>query len=366
MSKWSSLRKDGDMFGEESDTGGAQAPCGYIFDVPLPVAGSSLPMSAVDIVTIKIPHSMTALDTARNRVTWYQVLVRTTSHRWSVLKRFSEFFELDVAMRKVGLVRLAKLQLQKSFSSPPSRLSLTQWRQKKLEKFMQSLLQVLKEFSVIVVGGGNGEALSGTNELRQRTLEVTRAAFACFLRFLTTTSHDAAQDGNADENDTALYAPKETTLQALSVGERGYVPPAKIVHVPRRHFAIMLQLPGATMSTVFVDSVATAERPREIVVGGCWNGNITGLPSVLTDPQDAGLSSTDSASAGGLEPTGAFKVLVDTFPSGDFQMRFEVPPPFAIDEWQSDYAAGVLFLTWRSDVTTPHTQAEGVTEGGRE
>lgn len=348
MSKWPSPREEGDVFGDDTQRGGAVGSCGYVVHIPPPVSGPSLPSSPLDVACVSVPDTKWSPDTTRRAVLWYQVLVCTTGYQWGVLKRFSEFVELAGAIEKTGLGRLAR-RLGRKLEKLPSRFSLRH-RRAQVQKFLDSLLQTLKDLSVLVAttgseastGRGGGEELSA----RTRAL-VTRAAFASFLRFLTTSSHDAMVESGDSEASVASHQ--------LVMDESGRVPPAKIIHVPKQLFTIMLHLPGVSMSDVFVDSAVSADDLREVIVSGSWNSDITGPASALKDAIDSTRSdaftdsnTTDVCSAcDSSEFLDSFTVLMDTFPTGDFQMNFEVPPPFAVEEWKSEYVAGVLFLTWR-------------------
>ncbi|RNF04260.1 hypothetical protein TraAM80_05396 [Trypanosoma rangeli] len=361
MSKWSFYRGDSEVFGEANESSEVVSPCGYIVHIPPPESGPSLPAIATDIASVTLPTVRVAPDVTQKMVTWYEVLVRSTTHQWSVLKRFSEFFDLYKAMEKVTLAQVAKQQLEQSLISPPSRLFSMSGRQQQLEKFVQSLLQTLKDLSVRCLCADNSEPGREREQeqegsaWRLTTSAVTRVAFSAFIRFLTTTSYDASLEGAVAEGcgATAQLIDK-VVADCITINERTYVPPAKIMHVPNQVFTIMLQLPGACMSTVFVNS---AEDSREVVVGGSWNDRITGPGSVYGETPDTLQGGTSlPSSAGTVEVNGSHvavdvsfsaKVLVDTFPVGDFQMEFEVPPPFAVDEWRSQYAGGILFLTWQ-------------------
>ncbi|RNF26983.1 uncharacterized protein Tco025E_00788 [Trypanosoma conorhini] len=367
MSKWSSLREGSDGFDDVNEGSGMLSSCGYIVHIPPPMSGPSLPASATDIAAVTLPSVRVAPDVTQRAVTWYEVLVRSTTHQWSVMKRFSEFFDLYRAMEKMSLVQLAKRQLERTFSSPPSRLFPTHRRQQQLEEFVQSLLQTLKDLSVRYLCAAGPEPEGSAS--RPPTSAVTRAAFATFVRFLTTTSYDASLDGALAEAGGGVTAPvvdKAAAADCLITDERTHLPPAKIMHAPKQLFIIMLQLPGACMSTVFVKS---SDDSREIVVGGSWNADITGPDSVYVEtpesPQgDVSPPSSDGAVEGGETPRAAgapssTKVLVDTFPMGEFQMEFEVPPPFAVDEWRSQYKGGILFLSWHyfSPTVAPSTES---------
>ncbi|ORC86242.1 uncharacterized protein TM35_000291240 [Trypanosoma theileri] len=366
MSSWSLLKENYDFFGGNSEDGGSvitsggggDVPCGYVVRIPPPMSGPGRPSNAVEIASITLTHVSMSPDTTRKMVTWYEVLVSTPTHQWSVLKRFSEFLDLHRMIEKVGLLQLSRRQLQRNIISPPSRLSLSQWRRQQLERFVQSLLQTLKDLSIAVVTGLSDK----TESLQSTTLGVVRAGFSSFIQFLVTTSYDESLEITTVKKKTDPSIPYEQSPRCLTMDDTGHVPPAKILHIPKRLFTIMLQLPGASLSTVYVDSAFNSssmqttsfETPREIIVGGCWNSQITSVSSVLADVPDAGLSSggsvCDGESARELgEAEGLSQILFDTFPVGEFQMKFEVPSDFAIDEWQSDYAAGVLFLTWRRE-----------------
>ncbi|KAH9597960.1 Phox homologous domain [Trypanosoma melophagium] len=365
MSNWSLLKENYGLFGLSPEDGGSiggeggggTASCGYVVHIPPPMSGPGRPSSAVEIASISLAHVSIAPDTTHKMVTWYEVLVSTSTHKWCVLKRFSEFVDLYRMIEKVGLLQLAQRQLQRIIISPPSRLSLRQSRRRKLENFLHSLLQTLKDLSVAVVAGVHDK----TESFQSTTLSVVRAAFSNFVQFLTTTSYDVSLDITSVEKVTEFSVPQEKSPRCLTMDDYGHVPPAKIVHIPERLFTIMLQLPGASLSTVYVDSAinstlhsTSAETPQEIVVGGSWNNNITALSSVLAEVWDTCLSSGGSgcdleSNRDFGEVESSLHVLFDTFPTGEFQMKFEVPSAFAIDEWQSDYAGGVLFLTWRRE-----------------
>ncbi|KAF8279156.1 hypothetical protein TcYC6_0018240 [Trypanosoma cruzi] len=121
MSKWASVPGENDEFGERNEGSGTLFSCSYVVHIPPPVSGPSLPANAIDIVSITLPHVRLAPDVTQKMVTWYEVLVRSATHQWSVLKRFSEFVELYKAMEKANLLQLARQQLERALAAPPSR-----------------------------------------------------------------------------------------------------------------------------------------------------------------------------------------------------------------------------------------------------
>ncbi|EAN88442.1 hypothetical protein TcYC6_0027150 [Trypanosoma cruzi] len=355
MSKWASVPGENDEFGERNEGSGTLFSCSYVVHIPPPVSGPSLPANAIDIVSITLPHVRLAPDVTQKMVTWYEVLVRSATHQWSVLKRFSEFVELYKAMEKANLLQLARQQLERALAAPPSRFFPSQRRQQRLEEFVQSLLQTMKDLLVSLLCSGSPETEVVGDFSRQTASLVTGSAFSIFIRFLTTTSYNALLVSALAGRDSTAHMTSGATTDCLMMDERTHVPPAKIIHLPKQRFTIMLQLPGVSISAVFVEC---SEDSREIVVKGAWNNHINGPDSVLSGKIDT-LRNLSVTSSGGLAETvlstdlcamaDTTKVLVDTFPVGDFQMEFEVPPPFAVREWESQYAGGVLFLTWRSD-----------------
>ncbi|EKF27468.1 hypothetical protein MOQ_008809 [Trypanosoma cruzi marinkellei] len=355
MSKWASVPGENDEFGERNEGSGTLFSCSYVVHIPPPVSGPSLPATAIDIVSITLPHVRLAPDVTQKMVTWYEVLVRSATHQWSVLKRFSEFVELYKAMEKANLLQLARQQLERTIATPPSRFFPSQRRQQQLEEFVQSLLQTMKDLLVLFLCSGSPETEVVGDFSRQTASLVTGSAFSIFIRFLTTTSYNALIVSALAERDATAHMTGGASTDCLMMDERTHVPPAKIIHLPKKRFTIMLQLPGVDISTVFVDC---AEDSREIVVRGAWNNHIDGPDSFLSGTMD-NLQSLSVTSTGGLAETflstdlsttaDLSKVLIDTFPVGDFQMEFEVPPPFAVCEWESRYVGGILFLTWLSD-----------------
>jgi hypothetical protein len=156
-------------------------------------------------------------------------------------------------------------------------------------------------------------------------------------------------------------------------------PPCKIVLESGARFTIVFFLPGVLLGDIYVD--ATGDRDRSVIIGGRWNGGITGLESLrdqgvfqhsalvsATTPTAASMEEGSvlgssqcggsdrivsarqrlSARSGGApqKRRGERSVLMDTLPRGDFEMVFDVPSPFERAHWYSEYEGGVLLIMW--------------------
>ena len=327
-----------------------------------------------DIHMVKIPRFRRMSDASgRADVVFYEVLVVSATHRWTVLKRFSDFVDFHgVASGRLKLGSggfVALPELPSRFTIGAQSDASVEKRRSQLEEYLHAWLARLTAVEASVRALIAAPTPDG--EKAEKKLVAALSHVVSFLRHSSVTSGTVApgevpvprhaawgsgatpgvppaplvHDASADADDAESAAGS-----AAGVGDS---PKARILLRPGEVFLVMLYVPGIPMRDVYV--VPNDEQPRYYIVGGRWNtltaSKSTGqvIAQVLDRLQGGAGASPSPKKKKALPPEQRLakaEVLFDTLPLGEFEVTFEVPEPFDQERWFTDYNNGVLSVIW--------------------
>ena len=394
-----------DPFGGSTNTAGGSptkplkrgSSSTYLVNGPPPLDGRGAPTSASCIVSVNVPTSERQQDIAGKPVVWYQVHVRTASHIWHVVKRYSDCKSLHDALSKIG-VNVDNFPGKQFLATQDD--AFINKRRSGLDSYFRSLLYALKQmeekkdhqpllmkaaagFNIFmdfcrvssrsnsnVVGGGAApaDAQAKTKALLPPTggSHTSPAFGAASGPKPSSHSHRSAGSGSIPMDSRRKQ--DESPAGSIAAGRRqdshhhhhvprgpmamSDQPHSRVLLIPKVRFVVILYLPGVSMSDVYVGPNIRDE--TSVVVGGEWANpdllfaRIAGPTSSLPTPGTAkGRDSSGSnGSAGNRSGKLKENVLLDTVPQGEFEMVFDIPPQFDRENWKSDFAEGVLYLVW--------------------
>ena len=304
-----------------------------------PTSGVMAPQSMLDVTSVNVSNARRSFDASGKEVVFYELHVQTQYHSWTVLKRFSDFETLHDTMCK----RLKIDEHIARFPKFPSKFHVgkqstefVEKRRQELERYMAIVLRGAKELATRCAS----KTVATNDSLGVREAPPTavaavekklRALFVFYIEWCKTASF-THQDAATFARVGSLGAATDSVANRdgnnpTSVGD---TPPCRVVFIPSECFVVTLYLPGVQMGNVYV---GPSERNRRaVVIGGSW-GNSHAVPVAGLSPQVMDHS----------------QVVLNTLPTGDFEMVFEIPHPFHPSHWTSnDFVDGVLTLVWKN------------------
>lgn len=379
----------------------------YVINGPPPLTGPGAPTDPTAIMSVNVPYSEKQNDVSGKEVVWYHLHVRTQTHQWFVLKRYSDANTFHDSLKGVGL-QLDNFPSKQLFAKQDD--AFIAKRREGLDMFFRGFLFTLKKMLEKSLDE-NGVLFNPQLQLK------AMAAFGLFMDFCRVSSRSNAgavtgrtqtllkprepnQGANAPStlkggDGTSLPKPGSKSGSKIDLtdspgtpsippqplpGHR-YIPQTRVLLQPKVRFCVMMYLPGVTMADVYVGPNARDE--TSVVVGGKW-GAPERLFAAVTSPVAKGEPQLSSSTgAGGMTPMGSkgnsartgpgrligpdggeWSILMDTLPTDEFEMLFDIPPQFDRNDWKSDYADGVLYIVW--DAKPKESVASGgAVTGGR-
>lgn len=304
---------------DESPVVAFPVPDTYVLNVAPPLCGQGAPKTPNEFLNISVSCARKNPDATGKEVVWYDMMVRTTTHQWTVSKRFSDLIQFHQNLKKLKLERYKSeafgssvAQSADAVTRPNSNLSenlvgckpfdwppafpskfhlrgnhdpvLIEERRLQLDSFWKYVLKYLQLLTLAAIG------------VKKAYGPALRSAFSLVVDFLRSSSQsestapplwakdDPYSPGTDDPDSPQRTRTPNCPASPLSCSKsifggtpegKGENPPCKIILDPGQRFTVVLFLPGVLLSDIYVD--ATSERDRSVVIGGRWNPQISGV-----------------------------------------------------------------------------------------
>jgi len=357
-----------DAFGDHS-TGHPQAPpiagaptqTNYSV-APPPATGQAALRQFSDVTAVTVVGAVRDRDARNKEVVFYELTcmsnVSTSTHAWTVHKRFSDFFEFHVkckenlALEQHGFVTLPELPSRVNIGALSD--SAIEKRRAALQRYMETFLTRMKEVEL-----GVRCAPDGASDFAEARLNAAIQHFVAFVRSNSLSSiargvePSPSRQRNGDETSRVYSGPSQHSLSgpAFAATPRGGdgvgddIPAVRIMRYGDKAFVAMLFVPGVPAKDLYV--MVNPELPRHVIVGGRWNGLAAGaaakqaLSALLANRKHEGEEDGKPGDA---------ECYYDTLPVGEFEVTFEVPEPFVPAVYFTSLGDGVFHVTWSTEV----------------
>jgi hypothetical protein len=344
-----------DVFGAtpraaDSEMNAAQAPP--------PNQGFAALHSFSDVLTVNVVSAQRHDPTDGGaEVVFYEVAAVTLSHRWSVQKRFSDFHDFhEVAVEKLRLHARSFIEVPKF----PSRMHIgaqsdafINRRRRQLEEYLHLVLSRLKAVEANHRAPTAAQVLQDEYAASEAKLAGALQHTVDFLRSGSVSSVAAGLEGadplsvrgGLSSRPSRQRDPPVLRQASSPHPDHGLPevdnPAARIVLRPGVSFVVLLLVPGIPMRDMYV--LPNDEVGRFVIIGGRWNASVASIgASEAVDDVKADDDEATRRRSARVEP----EVFYDSLPVGDFEVTFEVPPPFVLERWFTDYRDGVLSVMW--------------------
>jgi HSP20 family molecular chaperone IbpA len=327
---------------------------------PPPATGQAALRQFSDVTTVNIVGAVRDRDARNKEVVFYELTcvsnVSSSTHAWTVHKRFSDFFEFHVkckenlALEKRGFVTLPDF---------PSRVNIgalsdnaIEKRRGSLQRYMETFLTRMKEVELEVRCGADGP-----DDYAESRLNAAIQHFVAFVRGNSLSSiargiEPSPARHRGDETSRTNLGPSQQFLTdpTFTATPRGEgmgddIPGVRVMRYGDKAFVAMMFVPGVPAKDLYV--MVNPELPRHVIVGGRWNGLAAGAAAkeaLMT------LLANRSTEEDGEGKSGDAECYYDTLPVGEFEVTFEVPDPFVPAVYFTSLADGVFNVTWAAQM----------------
>ena len=369
-------KKKEDAFGDDASPAAtiAGAPTHSNYTVaPPPATGLSALRQFGDVTSVNVVRWTRARDARQKEVVFYEVACMSMTNAWTVLKRFSDFYDFHVVCKDKLCLEHHKFVALPDF---PSRVnvgsmsdSAIEKRRQGLHRYMNAFLTRMKEVEMHVrMGDVEPEERDGASP--EARLGAAIQHFVAFVRGNSPSciSSDAESPGRPRASEAQLsgasFGAVEATPRGGGTTMGDDIPPVRITRYGDRAFVAMLYVAGVASRDMYV--MTNPELPRHVIVGGRWNGLTASAAAnaTLEALLQSRTSSEPAMSTSGAEPSsqqqagaaaaggalGTADCYYDTLPVGEFEVTFEVPEPFSPSLWFTEHRDGVCHVIWTNAV----------------